>query len=217
MIKIKLLIILPISTNIDESNKTLEKKNKRILQIKEGLIKFFNNNDLWKNLQTKYDLSIILSDNTVSQLNSEFIFPQYVIQKPFLNNKWGSKNKGAGLIEHWNFLKEYIRNSDYYIHFEPRQLLIDHSFLEKFLENSESYFKWGSKKKNHFFTGLFSCKSSDLLNFIEKYSPKYIVDHKISIEYLIYQYFIDNKIQFKLLNKLGLIWHDTFANRDVEY
>ena len=224
----KLLIVLPISTLTDEKNKTLEKREKRVKQICEGLSKLFSFKCFSNFLLDKTnELSFVLSDNTVNNISDKILniipFKKYniMLYASNLNNKYGCKNKGAGLIEHWRYMKEAIKSFDWIIHFEPRMLLKSEKFFnEFFLNNNEnnfkSIFKYGSKLKNHFNTGLFSCKSYDLIKFINKYSPKYLVDNKISIEYIIYDHFKNNN-NIYIIDTLDVIWYDTHKNRCVDW
>ena len=137
----KLLIVLPISTLTDEKNKTLEKREKRVKQICEGLSKLFSFKCFSNFLLDKTnELSFVLSDNTVNNISDKILniipFKKYniMLYASKLNNKYGCKNKGAGLIEHWRYMKEAIKSFDWIIHFEPRMLLKS----EKFFTNSVS-------------------------------------------------------------------------------
>ena len=52
----------------------------------------------------------------------------------FSDNKFGARNKGAGLVQNWIHLKEYIPKWSTYshiIHFEPRQLLTSDGFFQE--------------------------------------------------------------------------------------
>ena len=219
---INTLIILPISTLIDEQNKLLENRIKRKEQIINGISKFLEYNV--SNFE-KWNCKIVLSDNTTNTIDNDIIasFNKYKLNKnkylfkPFINNKYGCINKGAGVLEHWNNLKEEIQNSKWIIHFEPRQLLTNNTFIETFKANNtnqKTYFKFGSIKQNHFYTGLFSCKSKQLLNFMNNYTYNYMINNTISLEYIIYEYFKKCK-SLNVINKLGLIWYDTVRNIEI--
>jgi hypothetical protein len=211
----KICAFLPTTIFIDEScslfiNNFLADNNTRVEQYKKGIDKFIE----LIHEQTHID-DIYISDNSSFFQNNQIYYE-------YLNNKnikillgspniYGKINKGSGLLENWlhhiNVLKQY----DYIVHFEPRQILIDNSFIEYFLKHPHNLFTL-SQNKNSFNTGLFVIKSDILVDFITKYSAGYISDNKISIEDILYMYMINNNIQFNTVEKMNLSWHDTFAN-----
>ena len=210
-----ILCELRICTQIENTplfkKQFVDSNNKRLKQYINGILKFrkFNDGSLF---------DIFVTDNTVSDaslLNKQLLD---VIPKNFkivtsINNNFGCKNKGAGDIEQWIYNIELIKKYKWFIHFEPRQCLINNSFIENFLKNPRNLFK---ATKNHFYTGIFCIETKHLLEFIKIYTPKYLVDNSIGIEYAIYNYFKKNKINFDTVKSLDLVWHDTFANKDIK-
>ena len=115
------------------------------------------------------------------------------------------------------FCKDLIKKYDYFIHFEPRQLLISNQFIDSFLENPRNLFTYGGNFNNkdsnslkHFNTGLFCIKTQYLINFIKSISLNNFND---SIEYSIFNYFINNNIEIYILEKLDLFWFPTNKNK----
>jgi hypothetical protein len=194
-----ILIILPISTIINESDPCLEKINNRKQQYIDGLKKFF---------ELQY-ANVILIDNTTECISNDIcnVVPKNVNIIGCIRNNFGAINKGSGLIEVWNYLSSYIVRYEYIIHFEPRQLLINHDVIDMIIKNPANYFK---TYINHFYTGLFCIKSTALLEFITQYTAAHLAYNKISIEYALYDFMKDKQVN--LLPQLNLLRFDHAAN-----
>lgn len=199
----KICIFMP-TTIIIEHTSTLFKKgqleygNKRIKQYQKGINKLLE-------LNKNNNIDMILADN-----GSKFDFKldeRIIVIKNNPNN-YGKINKGAGLIEIWHNNIEILKQYDYIIHFEPRQLLINNDFIDDFIKNPRNLFTIG-KEQNHFNTGLFCIKSSTLLQYIQYNSPQLLVSKKLGMEYSLYHFFLRNKIHFDTQKKMNLIWYDT--------
>jgi hypothetical protein len=192
------------------TNPTSNRGSERIQQYVNGLNKFFEYNDILK----KHNVDIYIVDNTIKTGDS---LPQDILRvlpdnvKIFtsLNNNFGCKNKGAGLIEQWINCKDIIQKYDWLIHFEPRQLLLNFNFITNFLDNPRNLFK-RSIDCADFNTGLFAIESKVLLN----YSNNVILyTFNKSIERDLYCYFLKNQIVFNLCEKVELVWHDSVSNK----
>lgn len=210
----KILICLNIcifSTN-PKSNNII---NERIQQYINGLSAFFK----YKEILDKYDIDIYITDNTIDNINDipiqiRNILPKKVKFSVFKNNIYGCYNKGAGLIQTWLYNKELINQYDWFIHFEPRQLLKSFNFIENFLKNPRNLFTININVK-HFNTGLFCLESKYLINYISNIDLKYMVNKCISIEWDLYNYINDNDdIKYDILDKMDITW---FATRDLKY
>ena len=116
------------------------------------------------------------------------------------------------MIEIWRNNIELLKQYDYIIHFEPRQLLINNDFINDFIKNPRNLFTIG-KEQNHFNTGLFCIKTSTLLQYIQYNSPQLLVTKRLGIEYSIYNFFLRNKIHFDTRKKMNLIWYDKNISR----
>ena len=205
------IIGLSMSTCTDDSNKFVENRIKRKQQYIDGLKKFFEYQPFFDD----HNIKVYLTDNTTLNIDQDIldIVPINVILIPSINNNYGCKNKGAGLIEQWIYNSKLISKHEWFIHFEPRQLLIDNCFFQEFIKNPRNLFKYGSEKTDHYNTGLFSIKCTDLIAYCNKYKPEYLVKNNISIEYIMYQEYPNSE----KIDKLGLIWHDSYANIDRYY
>jgi hypothetical protein len=128
------------------------------------------------------------------------------IYSDFTNIKQDGEN-GEPMIGFDNIIEKY----DFLIHFEPRQLLQNFNFIEYFLKNQENLFTYGSGA-NHFNTGLLCIRCCLLIDYIKNVDIHTMVNKYISIEYDIYNFFINNKIPYTIRDKMELIWFDTFAN-----
>jgi hypothetical protein len=158
-----------------------------------------------------HNVDIYIFDNTIDKkdtLPKELleIIPDNVKVINDHANKYGGINKGAGLIESWLYLKDIIEQYDYLIHFEPRQLLINFDFIESFLQNNDNLFTLGQGNK-HFNTGLFCINCKILLSFITNVDINNMVHNRISIEYMFFDFFNENNIQYTIVDKMNLIWY----------
>lgn len=210
----KILCLMPICIN--PSNKMSNCGKERIDQYVEGFTKFFE----YINILNEHNIDIIVFDNSIAKnekLPQELliIFPSNVIVLTGNNNKYGKFNKGAGLIETWNYLKNTISQYDYLIHFEPRQLLLNFNFINHFLNKNCNLFTMGNSDIKHFNTGLFTIQCEFLIKYISQINLDLMVFKQISIEYDIYDYFVKNEIPFFLKDNMELIWHDIHSNKKL--
>jgi hypothetical protein len=198
-------------------NKASNRGTERIQQYIVGLSKFFEYNDILK----KNNIVVYLVDNSIkvgdtlpqAVLN---IIPDNVIINTSLNNKFGRFNKGAGLIEQWLHCNDIIEKYDWFIHFEPRQLLLNFNFINNFLENPRNLFIFGTGNK-HFNTGLFCIQSNKLLDYSNKCDLNCMVSQSISIEYDLYNYMLLYNVQYDILDKLNLVWFDYTSNKSYYF
>ena len=136
------------------------------------------------------------------------VIPQNVKIITCLNNNFGSINKGAGDIEQWAYNEDFIKQFDWFIHFEPRQILLSFQFIESFLNNPRNLFTINSNIK-HFNTGMFCIKSKLLLEYIHSVDLQQMTSQFISIEDNIYNFFITNNIEYDALEKMDVIYFPT--------
>ena len=87
------------------------------------------------------------------------------------------------------------------------------------MKNIRTLFTYNSNSNapRHFNTGLFACKSKELLKFISQCSPEFLVNRNASIEYILYNFFDNNNINYDVLDKMNLIWYDTYAKREYSW
>ena len=200
----KILCILPICINPtnNSSNTGLE----RIEQYITGLNKFFEYIEILNN----YKVDIIIFDNTI---NKTEMLPEKILEiipdnVKVINdnvNNYGCINKGAGLIECWKYLNNSISQYDFFIHFEPRQLLLNFNFITNFLENPRNLFTYG-ENNNHFNTGLFCISCKVLITFIKSINLHEMCQKCISIEYILLDFFKKFNIPYCLTDKMELVW-----------
>jgi len=179
--------------------------NQRIEEYVEGLSKFF---EFVKDGYTNIDFYII--DNSITNDkrvpdNILKILPNNIKIIEHSNNIYGAINKGGGLIENWLYAKEVLKKYDWLIHFEPRQHLKSFDFIDNFLNNPRNLFTLG-KERNHFNTGLFCIKIIDLEKYLSLVNLNDMIQHNISIEYTIYDFFVNKTIEYDTIDKMDLIW-----------
>jgi hypothetical protein len=204
----------------------------RTEQFIKGLTAFFRYNTILQN----NDVDIYLTDNA---LPSDEQFPEEILNclppnvkvMTFLNNEYGSRNKGCGLIENWIFFKDILVNYEWLIHFEPRQELINFDFINNFLSSPRNLFYKNQPQDlctpfqyrtttdengidlinndiDEFNTGLFCTKVKHIIDYINQIDLDYFVDNIPSIEIDIYSFYTNQTIEYDTLDKLGLIWHN---------
>lgn len=183
-----------------------------------------------RNLKTLLNYSIlnefdlIISDNSENKIIDKTIMS--LIEKFKINfyndspNVLGKINKGAGIIENYKSKIEIIKNYNYVIHFEPRQILKNDNFLKIFIDKPYNRFKYSERHwsnlflRKEFYTGMFSIKTDILLELIEKLDPIEVTKKKQNLEKLIYNFFKRNNYSFEVIRSLNLIWHNSYQKRD---
>jgi hypothetical protein len=200
----KILCILPICIN--PTNNSSNTGLGRTEQYITGLNKFFEFIEILNN----YKVDIIIFDNTINKTESlpknilDVIPDNVKVINDNVNN-YGCINKGAGLIECWNYLNSSISQYDFLIHFEPRQLLLNFNFITNFLENPRNLFTYG-ENNNHFNTGLFCISCKVLITFINSVNLHEMCQKYISIEYILLDFFKKFNIPYCLTDKMELVW-----------
>lgn len=178
-------------------------------------------------------VDIAISDNTIT---SDTTLPDnvnVVIDKVdnsrhffFNENKYGQVNKGAGLLAQWKYCLPRLRNKySYVIHYEPRHFIGSFSFFDLCLNNKENIFRLDSPivykyrffpyKYKHFQTGLIGANINTLVNFCNQQEAHLMVKNNLSIEELLYGFFMKNKIKFNCVKRLGLIWHSSQGDIEI--
>ena len=166
-------------------NNQLEKTEKRLKQYQQGIDKIVE-------LNKNYNFDIYIADNGHHNFDDKIKIPECIKVIKNNPNKLGRYNKGSGIIEIWNNNIEILKQYDYIIHFEPRQLLIDNYFIDNFMKNIRTLFTYNSNPNawRHFNTGLFACKSKELLQFISQCSPEFLVNRNAGIMSVLFLYYI---------------------------
>lgn len=194
------------------SNTPVSKLIERNQQFVNGLNKFFEYLPFFNENQ----VTLFITDNTISNDKSipdEIlkVIPENVKIRTCLNNKYGCYNKGAGVIEQWLYNKNFIKEYEWIIYFEPRQLLKSNQFIDNFVKNPRNLFTINNNVQ-HFNTGLFCIQTKIIMQYITSCNLNEMVSKRICIEDDLYKYFIKNKIPFDLLDKMDLIW---FPNNHI--
>jgi len=189
---------------------------RRTLQYGNGFKKFF---EIYKNYSDLYD-NIYIIDNTLQNKSSldqrvineipesaNFIFTQ--------QNNYGKLNKGAGIVENWEFLKEKIFEYEFMFHFEPRLLLNSSEIFDRFVKERKTTFL--THYIEQFKTGAMILKISDLKRYLNHRKALDLCYPYISLEDDIYHFFKKNKKDFTLIENSGMLWHDAAIDTWVEY
>ena len=117
----------------------------------------------------------------------------------------GKLNKTAGVIDVYKNNIDLLKKYDVIIHFEPRQKIVDNSFF--FLSGNNFYI---DKTNRQFHTGLFSIDSINFIKFLNKYNPEDILKNNLQLESILFQFIAENNIKFNRVDKLGIIWYDSY-------
>uniref|UniRef100_A0A6C0E3Q7 Glycosyltransferase n=1 Tax=viral metagenome TaxID=1070528 RepID=A0A6C0E3Q7_9ZZZZ len=208
----KILLLLNMCLKPTNIN-SLRDETIRNKQYIDGINSVFK----YKDILNKYGVDICLSDNTINDVSSipheiMTIIPSDVKIITKNANTYGSINKGSGLLETWGFCMDIIKQYDWVIHFETRQILENFDFVINFLESNRNLFTLGDSV--HFNTGLFCIDSSLLLKYIRETPPMSL---RVSIENHIFDFVKRNGIYYDTADKMGLLWHDTALSTWVHW
>ncbi len=203
-----ILLLLPISTKVSET-KTKLKQSKRKEQYIEGIKRVLE----YPRIK---EFDIVLVDNTTTEKDADienilpFVSDYIAVDK----NDLGKRNPGSGIIDVWNHLKIDISSYDWIIHYEPRQYMKDYRIFDMFLENPRNIFLYGDHKKNHFYTGLFTLKTIELLGYINKIDSKLLISKRIGLEYSMFNEL--KNVDIEIVDVMGIRWHDRTRDRYVD-
>lgn len=201
-----ILLLLPISTKVNEDKSKL-KQSKRKQQYIDGIKRVLEYSKI-----KQFD--IVLVDNTTTEKDSEIeeIMPNVSEYIAIDKNENGQRNIGAGILDVWEYLKDDIKTYDWIIHYEPRQYMKDFRIFDMFLEAPKNIFLYGNGQKNHYYTGLFTLNTKELLQYISRVNSNTLVRKRIGLEYSMFT-FIKN---VEIVDKMGIRWHDRAKDRYVD-
>ena len=220
------MILVELRTSLlphPESTVPVNRGEERFKQIESGTLGFIEQINKIENLPK---IDIYFSDNTIDSdidmpeklrliIKDNGINPMYHI-----NNNYGRRNKGAGIIEMWKSNIDTILKYKWLLYFEPRTILNDNEFIKNCLASPGNHFKIieeGSIEP-HFYTGLFMIKTELLIEFCKNSDLEQMVKNSISIEFHLKNFMDSNNYEYsKYKNKLNLIWHDVTRNRFIEF
>lgn len=186
----------------------------RINQYVQGFNGFFS---LYKQHSVGNYSDIVITENTIkdiSKINKKItnIIPSeinFISSYKQSQNKYGSENKGSGLLEMWLSIKDIIKQYEYVYYHEPRTKILNFNLYKKFLQNQNSIFSLESKDK--FFTGSFVINSKILLEYLNTTTPKEMAEKAFSIEVHLPNFFKEKKYDYDTMDKVGVIWYDQMA------
>jgi hypothetical protein len=203
----KILFFLNTAFDVSKVNNIpVERGGERVNQFVNGINKLFE-------YEFESNVTFILSDNTISdksKIDNKIldVIPSNVNFNLKEDNKLGSKNKGAGVLVSWKRSYDEISNYDYVVHFEPRLLLNDFTFLNDFLGNPRTLITLG-ENGDHFNTGLFSFDVKDFLKILDNLNADNLVKSSQSIEYSIFNIVSRDNVKYDTINKMGVRWFDS--------
>lgn len=219
------MILVELRTSLlppPESTVAVNRGEERFRQIESGTLSFI---EQINKIENPSEIDIYFSDNTIdsdanmtaelrSIINDNGIKPMYRI-----NNDYGKRNKGAGLIEMWRSNIDTISKYKWLLYFEPRTILKDNEFIKNCLTSPGNHFKVITDgAEPHFYTGLFMIKTEVLMEFCKKSDLEHMVKNMISIELYLKNFMDNNDYEYyEYKNKLNLIWHDVTQNRFIEF
>lgn len=206
------LLYIDIALIIDDRNRAMEPNSVRHGQIVDGIRRLCEYN--W----VSHGCDVLITDNTCPNLPVDItsVLPSGTIQRCFVDNRFGAINKGAGLIQKWEYNRDILAGYEWIIHFEGRLLLQNFSYFDRFFADPAPYFVYGSKTPgdtSHYFTGVFTAPATDILRFCELHPKEHLIRHSISIEYPIKEFFA---IKARVIDEIGVLWHCA-RNTDIQY
>jgi hypothetical protein len=196
----------------------------RVSQVVSGLDSFFK---MTGDLKEKFEVHFLFVDNTIGCKED---IPEQIIKileknssEILLLNKnyYGSRNKGAGLIESWREHIDIILKYKWFLHFEPRTYIKKECFITEFCKSPRNLFKVFSENEvviPHFYTGIFFIDPKKLDSFISSSDLESMVSQSVSIEYSLKDFMDQDPEGYSNYNKkLHIIWHDVHQDRLIEF
>ena len=161
----------------------------------------------------------LIVDNTVSNKDD---IPQDLLSSIddriefhlFKKNKLGLLNKGAGVIDSLSRIKSTVKQYNYIVYYEPKLKLIDINFFKIFNENPANIF-CKVEKYPQFVSGYFASTSSDFLELLDYINVEEMIEKKINLENLIYDFYIDRNPT--LLKGTSTMRYDALLRKSIEY
>jgi len=187
------------------------KRIERFGQFYDGLSAFFRHAKPFIDNGTK----IYLIDNTIPSMDSvpekirRILSENGVEVHLFDKNVYGAINKGAGEIQSIQHMKSIISEFEWFIHFEPRQVLQSPYFANSFFSNPRDLFTLNVNPPPNFNTGLYATRSENILRFVEQFTEERLrdmVNKQESLEFLLFNFYTKN-IPFETLDKMDLFWY----------
>jgi len=163
-------------------------------------------------------VDIIVSDNTID--SKEKIDPDIFKAIPTNvkfnladKNKYGRQNKGAGLIEYWRHSADIYSQYEWLLFYESRLTLLNLGFFKSFFNNKRTMFKSGDNctSLGGFFTGMFTAKTKDILNFCNSTNLNNFTLRGEMIEQTLFFFYKENNITYEEAGVLDIIWYEEFA------
>ena len=161
----------------------------------------------------------IIVDNTVQNKKD---IPQDLLsaigERPelhlFKENKLGLLNKGAGVIDSLSRIKSTAKQYDFIVYFEPKLKLIDNNFFKIFIENPTNIF-YEVENYPQVKSGYFSSNSSDFLELLDYINVEEMIEKKINLENLLYDFYIDRNPMF--LKGSTTVRYDPLLRKSIDY
>lgn len=183
----------------------------RTKQFEEGIASFLSYRHLLPD-----GTDVYLIDNTIGSPSeipasiANMLDNHKVRVVVYPDNTLGSINKGAGEVGGLLYMLDDISRHDWFIHFEPRQVLKSFYLIESFLKEPRNLFTVNVVNRiiPHFNTGLYTVAVPDLLVFLRQFSYHRLlqmVNRRESLEYIMYDHFMRNT-SCHLLDKMDLVW-----------
>lgn len=129
-------------------------------------------------------------------------------------NDYGGRNKGTGILENYRalFQSGILADYDWIIHFEPRLVLQSEKFFKEFEKMPHSLFAHASPFQ--LFTGLFAIDPPALERFISLVDFEDMVNHRLSLEDLLYKYMMQSSNGYGVVEKVDCLWHDSYTGQN---
>jgi len=150
-------------------------------------------------------VDILLCDNTTDQIDQRLADCLPVNTKfNTYNNNTGASSKSIGLFDQWKSCENTIKQYEWVIHFEPRQLLTKYSFFDSFFLDKKNLF---NIRANHFWTGLFSIDTNSMMKYLSGSHPP------ASIEYHLFDFMKNIPHKHEEIN---VLWNDAAKKTWIE-
>ena len=212
--------ILVLNSSILLKKPLMKKHNIKLQYGKVRIEQYIKGFESLKN-HGVFDLfeNILLIDNTCSNKSKvpkkiAKLFPDHILFNFTNKNNFGLINKGAGVIDSLYCCKDQIIKYEFVFYFEPKLILNNRSFIDNFINSPRNLFSI-SEEHPQVKSGYFGSVSSELIEFLNSVNIQKMIDEKLNLENLIYDFFNNKKSEF--VKGTFTSWFDSGIRRYVDY
>ena len=191
----------------------LQYGNSRLNQYEKGFKILLD-----KNIYSNFNKTLLVDNTLDSKENIPSNIRRYLNNEMeyflFKENKLGVLNKGAGVLDSLNRVKEYMKQYDYVIYFEPKLWVLNTLFFDTIKKRPRNLF-YEVEEYPQVKSGHFCSNTNDLVDFIESVDVSLMIKEKINLENLIFDYYKNRNSEF--IKGSFTRRYDPYVRRMIDY